>query len=148
MRLKTPPPNPDHPDPDEQTERAVSMIEGCNGSGGKELAEQGKAKGCDSQNGKSDPQSTLYLTNEPQGGIMSIQFSRLNPPCDKITPQNIKRAHLQSIKLCKCCGIREPGGYIGNGTILNDICSKCFRNKAIGRNQAKMPTFYNREGRS
>jgi len=80
-----------------------------------------------------------------------MQFSKLVLHPRKIEPDPTIY-HLESIngnKVCKRCGIREAGGYAGNGVVLANTCVKCFRSAGIeSRERAREPKFYNRGGRS
>jgi len=77
---------------------------------------------------------------------MSIEFSRLPSKHVHIVPP---QPHINYQPVCKCCKSREIGGYIGNGTILTDICVKCYRRYSEGKERASQKhQSNNRKGRS
>lgn len=77
---------------------------------------------------------------------MTIQFTKLVFPrkcqLSKATP------HIAGEKLCAHCFSKPVGGYIGNGTVLKDLCAKCFRQFSSGRGRARSPRFNNLGGKS
>lgn len=80
-----------------------------------------------------------------------MQFSKIELPIRNPEPPAIvfPTYRLNGQKICKRCGIREAGGYAGNGVILSDLCLKCYR--AAGREskaEARNPKFYCLEGKS
>lgn len=80
-----------------------------------------------------------------------MQFSKLEIHARRTEPQPIvfPTYRLNGQKVCKRCGIREAGGYAGNGVILSDLCVKCYR--SAGREskaEARSPKFYHLEGKS
>ena len=74
-----------------------------------------------------------------------MQFSKISIKTPSFV---IKYSTLDGRKICKCCGSRPVQGYVGNGTIIDDLCGKCYRANPEKREHARSPRFMNREGRS
>lgn len=73
-----------------------------------------------------------------------MQFAKIDVKPRSNPPQ----PHINYQPVCKCCQTAEVGGYIGNGTVLVDICLKCYRRNRSGKDPARNPTFFNHGGRS
>lgn len=74
-----------------------------------------------------------------------MQFHRIAKPEHSKKPL----PNINYSSICKCCNSREVGGYIGNGTVLSDICIKCYRRFSEGKERISQITqSSNRKGRS
>jgi len=76
-----------------------------------------------------------------------MQFSRLE--IRHTRPAAIKPLYdLDGRRICQCCGDEPVLGYIGNGTLVNNLGAKCYRRRSNDRSASKGPRFYCLEGRS
>ena len=50
--------------------------------------------------------------------------------------------------MCKCCGVKEPAGYIGSGIYLEDLYRRCWKRHAPQNTNKINLGYHSNEGKS